>query len=167
MQPTPLGNTSVLALAAALCLLLSTTAAQAGNRDQLMPAPDAEIMELERDAAELADALRDRPTDPDVADTALVFTNFEAERQRVLCAGFDANGAVVGWAHTAIPGHGVRYLLASDLSQGLDYVGHAQCAATRWVRGTAIFLGPGLTDLPSTAVRGRFGRIKFPLVATY
>ena len=106
------------------------------------------------------------PSDPDVADTVLLFTNFSSYRAAVKCIGFDRSGTPIGRSLTRIPALGVRYLLASDISNGLHYIGHVQCAKHGRVEGTAIFIGPGLTDLP-VMNRGSKSRIRFPFVAHY
>lgn len=124
-------------------------------------------VEILRDATDLSIDLRPRPVDDlDVADTALVFTNLGARASRVKCVAFGKNGAPVGRAWLKLPALGLRYLLASDLSSDRDFVGHAQCAVAAGVKGSAIFLGPGLTDLPVLNPAGP-GRVRFPLVATY
>ena len=111
--------------------------------------------------------LRPRPVDDvDVADTALVFTNLSGRNARVKCVAFGKNGAPLGRAWLRLPALGLRYLLASDLSNDRDFVGHAQCAVAAGVKGSALFLGPGLTDLPVLNPDGP-GRVRFPLVATY
>ncbi len=124
--------------------------------------------DIDRDGTELMEEMRVRPDDRDVADTALVFTNFSEQRQHILCVGFDKHGNALGRVRVVVPRLGLRYVLASDLSNGADFVGSAQCGAAASVKGTAIFLGPGLTDLPVQQVQGeRAGRMRFPLVATY
>ena len=135
------------------------------DRDALRDMP---ALEVERDGVALIDELRVRPDDRDVADTALVFTSYSHSRQRVICAAFNKNGRIVGKTATTLPPHGVRYVLASDLADDLDFVGSAQCGAHSSVKGTAVFLGPGLTDLPVRQVpSGGIGRMAFPLIATY
>jgi hypothetical protein len=132
-----------------------------------------EWIEIERDAVTLQDELRVRDIDRDVADTALVFTNLGNTDGYAHCMAFDGDGRRIGRARVKLPALGVRYLLASDISRGRDFIGHAQCGAAVTVKGTAIFLGPGLTDLPSMqpsiqpAATALYGRIRFPLVATY
>lgn len=147
-------------LGATLCLFLLAPGVSA----QSLESEDREVKHVDR--SYLSAELRDRP-DRDVADTALVFTNFSGQRQKVLCGGFNHHGSLVGLARTVVPANGVRFILASDLADELDFVGSAQCAAAGEVKGTAVFLGPGLTDLPVEPIRERFGRMKFPLIATY
>jgi len=129
---------------------------------------EIDAKDIDRDGAELIEEMRVRPDDRDVADTALVFTNFSNQRQHILCVGFDKHGNAVGRVRVVVPRLGLRYVLASDLADDLDFIGSAQCGADASVKGTAVFLGPGLTDLPVQQVQGeRAGRMRFPLVATY
>lgn len=122
-------------------------------------------VEIDLDARALQDELRPRPVDTDVADTVLIFTNFGKDA-RVRCVGFDRNGEPVGRAWAKVPSLGLRIILASHLSDGRDFVGHAQCGVPKGVKGTAIFLGPALTDLPAINPK-KAGRIQFPVVTTY
>ncbi len=124
-------------------------------------------VEITRDGVELRDELEPRDLDRDVADTALVFTNLGGRSTRVRCVAYDGNGAPIGRAWVRVPALGVRYLLASDLANGTDFIGHVQCGTLISVRGTAVFLGAGITDLPSVQPKRYNGRIRFPLVATY
>ena len=58
--------------------------------------------------------------------------------------------------------------LASDLSDGLDFIGSAHCFVGRRVLGSAIFLGPGITDLPvHQSTSDSAVRIVIPVVAHY
>jgi hypothetical protein len=163
-----------LGLLAALATLFF--ASSAGALDVAVAPTDAEVDvfenadagdEVVRDTARLTDELRPRPHDDvDVADTAMTFTNLTGHNTRVLCAGFNKNGRVIGRKWLRVPRLGLRYLLASDLSRDADFVGHVQCAARAGVIGSAVFLGPDITDLPAINPDGP-GRIRFPLVATY
>ena len=123
-----------------------------------------EEIEIGRDATQLpADIdVRDR----DSVDTALVFTNLGDARARIACRAFNSHGDPVGrtWMH--IPPNGLRYVLASDLSNGQDFVGHVMCRTGR-VISSAVLIGPSaLTDVNSRPVR-RLGATVFPVVATY
>ena len=151
-------------LAAAALFFTSLLGNPAYAKDALKEALAADIgVEIVRDATELAAELRPRPIDHDVADTALIFTNFSSRDLPVYCVAFNKNGEPIGRRWVKLPALGLRYLLASDLSGGRDFVGHAQCSSQRHVRGSAIFLGPQLTDLP--VQQGQ--RTRFPVVATY
>ncbi len=160
------GCIASVACAVALLLLPAVAGAQAVKVeiDAVDPGPM-----IERDAADLAVDLAPRDVDRDVADTALVFTNL-GDDARVLCVGFDKAGDPVGRAWVKVPRLGLRYLLASDLSNGADFVGHVQCASPGTVRGSAVFLGAGFSDLTVEQPRRptpRLSRMRFLLVATY
>lgn len=136
--------------------------------------------EITRDPAEIDTLLAD-PVDPDFLDTALVFHNASDGPAIVGCAGLNRNGRGLGRGHVKIPPHGVRHLLASDLSDGVDFVGSAHCvfrqvrpdaaslsdARRRDRRGRVI--GTGFIVAPSAVTRAparhRGYWIKFPVVA--
>ncbi|MCS5636949.1 MAG: hypothetical protein NZ990_10555 [Myxococcota bacterium] len=121
-------------------------------------------IEISRDAAELQAQidLRDR----DLVDTALVFTNIGLGSARVACRAFDANGDPVGRIRMHVPANGLRFVLASDLSHGQDFVGHVMCRTGR-VIGSAVLLAPSaITDLKARPMR-RLGSTLFPVVASY
>ncbi|MEM7410313.1 MAG: hypothetical protein AAF430_08775 [Myxococcota bacterium] len=146
----------------ALCVGLGSAASA---QELMLDTRDA--VEVDRDGVALIDAIRVPEPDRDVADTAIVLTNFGPRDQKVVCGGFNKNGRAVGRVWVKVPAHGLRYVLASDLADDLDFIGSAQCAASGNIRGSAIFLGPGLTDLPVQQIHGAAGRLRFPLVATY
>jgi hypothetical protein len=76
---------------------------------------------------------------------------------------------MIGRKVARIPGRGVRYLSASDLSGGADFIGSAVCASRTRVAASAIFLAPGsLTNL-DVIQAGPWDdtKIRFPLIATY
>ena len=155
-------------LATAALLLLVPGAAQAQEANEV---PDLVLME--REAPELADRLDMPPDrDPDLADTALVITNLGNRRIAVRCWAFNGNGKPIGRTGMTVPALGVRWILASDLSNDRDFIGSAHCYVTGPAKGTAVFLGPGITDLPAgpipeSLISATGQRVVFPLVAHY
>lgn len=132
--------------------------------------PDFEVIDIEHDADELRDIVRPRPADVDVADTVLVFTNTMREVGKVRCHARNRAGEAVGGLRTNLPAGGIGFFLASDFSDGGDYVGRAHCKASRGVIATAIFLGPEITDLKVASRQARrpgASNHQFPLIATY
>ena len=128
---------------------------------------DGDGVRIERRAGELGDATRVRPDDRDFIDTAMVFTN-ASTRTIVRCLARDDDGAPVGRAWVLLPNRGLRFILASDIAGGLDFVGSVECLTNGRVVGTALLLGPGgVTDLPSRRVHvdGPVG-LAFPVVVT-
>ena len=119
--------------------------------------------EIERDPLELEALLAD-PVDPDFLDTVLVFHNSSTTTALVGCAAVSANGRGLGRGYVKIPGNGVRHLLASDLSNDVDFVGSAACRfrGGRVIPSAFVVAPAGITDA-KTAARGT--RIKFPIVA--
>ncbi len=151
----------------AVCALLAAPGAFA--QDAVSNEATQEI-QVDRDARVLKDQIdAARRHDVDTTDTALVFTNNGRMRARILCLGFDHNGNTVGRAVTALPKLGLRYILASDLSMGADFIGSVQCSSPGHVTGSAVFLAPGAI----TALQVKQGehagqiRIRFPVVASY
>ena len=127
------------------------------------------VRDIERDATSLRDRI-EQPPDPDrdVADTVIVMTNLAHERGVASCAAFDYDGNLVGRARVKVPAMGLRWLLASDISDDADFIGSAHCFISGRMLASAIFLGPGITDLPvhQTKTSGLF-RIAIPVVAHY
>ena len=107
--------------------------------------------------------------DTDVANTALVFNNTTHEAASVICRAYGANGELLGRRFARVPARGVRYLRASDLSSGADFVGSAVCASRSRVAASAIFLAPGSITNLDVIQAGPWDahNIRFPLVATY
>ncbi|MCP4040239.1 MAG: hypothetical protein GY733_25060 [bacterium] len=124
-----------------------------------------EEVEISREVDELPNDVE--PADPDVANTALVFTNMSRVTTWVKCVGYNMNGEPIGRTATVLPPLGLRYVRASDISNGVDFIGQVQCAARGRVVGSVVFVGPGLTDLPVHNGAPGHRRIRFPLVAHY
>ncbi len=146
---------------------LATTLLIGGGIVQAQP---ADLVDVSRDEvqlrADMADAI-DRNVA--VANTALVFNNASPRDTLVVCVAYDANGDVLGRKAAKVPARGVRYLRASDLSDGADFVGSAICRARGYVVSSAVFLAPGaITKLDVVTRKGkRSTRARFPLIATY
>ena len=151
-----------LALIGALSIT-STASAQGVSAANELPEFD-----VDRDADALRDEIRPRPKDVDVADTVMVFTNTTGARRQVRCVAYDRTGAPIGRTRTRIPGNGVRYILASDLSNGRDFVGHAVCNTAGLVIPSALLLGPEIENLNTRIERFEGAtRLRFPVIATY
>lgn len=150
-------------LLAVLGLLVSLHAASA----------TAQEVNAVRDIERAVDSLRDRIEQPprpdvDVADTAIILTNLGNRVAPAICAAFDYDGNPIGRARLRVPALGLRWLLASDISGDKDFIGSAHCFVTGHVAGSAIFLGPSITDLPvrQANVEGAF-RLAVPVVVHY
>ena len=119
---------------------------------QSLPVDSAAL--IDRGSVDLLADLEDSThRDTDSADTALVFTNKGYTRVGVWCTAYDSDGHVVGRADTSVPGNGLRYLRASDFSDGRDFVGHAECKSNGHAAATAVLFGAEITDLPATSRR--------------
>ena len=129
---------------------------------------EADVLDVQRSIYDLARDIRDRPIDRDRFDTAVVFTSTRLGGVRVICAAIDGNGIVIGAARTVVPGNGVRYLLASDISHGRDFIGSIICKAAGRVIGSIVLIGDDLTDL-EVRQRGtqKWTFLRFPLVASF
>ena len=152
---------STLFASAALLLLLASSSASA----QTVDARDDSRSETEL-RAEVRQAIE---RDTDVANTALVFNNTTNEDASVLCRAYGANGELLGRRFARVPARGVRYLRASDLSSGADFVGSAVCASRSRVAASAVFLAPGSITNLDVIQAGPWDahNIRFPLIATY
>lgn len=154
----------IAALAAAFTLFLAQgSLAQA----DLLTEADASVIEIDRDGLDFR-RIAPKPTDPPlVYDSALVFSNTGREGARVICKGFDDAGRPVGRAATFVPGLGLRYLLASDFTNGNAVLGQVQCATKGRVAGSAFLLGgaAGITQLPAQQGDSDGAiRVRFPVV---
>ena len=86
----------------------------------------------------------------------------------VRCVGFNHNGTPVGRIALKIPGNGLRFALASDLANGLDFIGSAACRSTAHVIPSAFVIGPGLTDTKAQIMHGwDVNRYRFPVIASF
>ena len=76
---------------------------------------------------------------------------------------------MIGRTATAVPANGLRYIRASDLANGRDFIGSARCWTGGDIIATAVFLAPGaVTSLDVEQHRHPLkGRVRFPLVASY
>ena len=127
-----------------------------------------ERIEAGRHGDQLRDEIRPRPIDTDRADTALVFTNRSQGVVQVRCMSRTHNGEIIGQAGTQVPPNGLRYIRASDFSNGRDYLGSAECKSDRRVLSSAILFGEEITRLDSKSRRrGRGMNHFFQGVATY
>lgn len=165
-----------LAAVAAAGMIAAPTIAGPALTNAVSEAPSSVLDGVDETAApqvhrrivELARDIRDRPIDRDRFDTAVVFSSTRLGRVPVVCAALDGNGIVIGTARTVVPGNGVRYLLASDISNGRDFIGSVICKAGGSVLGSIVLLGDDLTDL---RVRQRgtnsWTLLRFPLVASF
>ena len=124
-------------------------------------------VEVTRSADELQAVLRPHP-DLDIVNTVLVFNNALRATTVVRCVAFGHNGRPLGRAKLKVPGNGLRFLLASDLANGRDFIGSAICKAKGKVVPSAFIVGRGLTDAKA---KSRFDwpgtRMRFPAVVTY
>ncbi|MBJ21961.1 MAG: hypothetical protein GY910_19535 [bacterium] len=128
------------------------------------------VQDDSRGENELRSELREAiDRDTDVANTALVFNNTTSGDAVVVCTAFGANGNFIGRGTVRLPARGVRYLRASDLSGGADFVGSALCASRVRVAASAIFLAPGSITNLDVIQAGPWDahNIRFPLVASY
>ncbi|MDP6377344.1 MAG: hypothetical protein QF515_18855 [Pseudomonadales bacterium] len=106
--------------------------------------------DIDRDGDALRDELSLRPDDRDITDTAVVATNTSSQPAVMICAAFDSNGHKLGAASMRVPAKGLRYVRASDLSNGIDYVGQVKCrTGNHGIHGSVFLMGPGgTTDMP-------------------
>ncbi len=136
---------------------------------EVQPIEEIAVAEVEvsRDADELRAALRPHP-DLDIVNTVLAFNNAFPARTAVRCAAYGINGHPLGRVKVKIPGNGLRFILASDLANGRDFVGSARCSSVGKIIPSAFIVGRGLTDAPVKSTQGWPGtKMHFPVVVTY
>ena len=150
-------------LNAALSVFVLTVLLVSGR----IAAAQTDVVEIERDGSALAAMLRPLP-DRDIVDTALIFTNLRGGTAVVTCTAFGPQGNTLGRYRVRVPESGLRFILASDISSGGDFVGSARCLSIGDVTGSAYLTGPQVTDMRVRHQRGpQGGWITFPVVATY
>lgn len=106
----------------------------------------------QRNAVETELAVRMiEPPDPvaPTLDTALVVTNLRRTPSVVVLVGYDKGGTRVGRVRREIPGHGLTYVLASELSDANVFLGKVVAKGRGRLTGTAVLLGGSGTDLPA------------------
>ncbi len=124
-------------------------------------------VEVSRNADELQAVLRPHP-DLDIVNTVLVFNNALRATAVVRCVAYGANGRPLGRVKVKIPGNGLRFILASDLANGRDFIGSARCSSVGKIIPSAFIVGRGLTDAPVKSTQGWPGtKMHFPVVVTY
>jgi hypothetical protein len=128
--------TKLIVLSAAA--VLATTAAQAQ-----VNVVDTTI-ELPVRLAEPVD-----PMNPPQVDTAMVITNLRRTPSTVVLIGYDKGGNRVGRARRDIPGHGLAYVFASELTDANVFLGKVEAVGRGRLTGTAVLLGGPVTDLPA------------------
>ena len=161
-----------LAAPFAIALFISSNVATANDAaiasDAVAINPGVEVgLEVIRDATELQAMLKKSP-DVDVVDTALVFNNPRKHKTLVVCVGYSANGRALGRAYTVVPANGVRFIRASDISNGRDFLGSASCRARARLIPASFIVGVGFSDAPAKVVHGwDESGMRFPVVASY
>lgn len=158
----------LVALFSTLISVSATAAEETKLSDQIeMEEIDVNEIEINHSDAVLKDTLRPHP-DHDVVDTALVFNNALSAPTIVHCVAYSANGNPLGRGRVKIEGRGLKFMRASDLANGRDYIGSVRCKARGKVLPSAFIVGAVLTD---TKAKAKFDwpgtRIIFPAVATY
>ena len=153
-------------------LLLAATQADAQEvaiASDAMSVNDGEDIGIQvvRDATELQAMLKRTP-DVDVIDTALVFNNPRRHKTLVARVGYNANGRALGRAYTVVPANGLRFIRASDISDGRDFLGSAKCQARARVIPSSFIVGVGFSDAPAKVINGWDNSVmRFPVVASY
>ncbi len=95
--------------------------------------------------------------DAPLLDTALVITNLRRTPAKVVLVGYDRAGNQVGRARREVPGHGLVYVLASELTDANRFLGKVEAVGRGRLTGTAVLLGGSGTDLPAISTTHRIG----------
>ena len=97
-----------------------------------------------------------------------MFTNPRGQETLVYCVALDADGRALGRARVRVPAQGLRFMLASDLASGVDFIGSAECRSRDRVIPSAFVLGPGLSDATARVNHAwDETRIRFPVIASF
>jgi hypothetical protein len=123
-----------------------TTAIVMGAFALALSAPaQAQITAVESDLA----ARLIEPPDPAAPslDTALVITNLRRSPAKVQLVGYDQSGSPVGRAMREVPGNGLVYVLASELTDANRFLGKVEAVGRGHLTGTAVLIGGPVTDL--------------------
>ncbi len=140
-----------------ISLLVALWLAGAAQAQEIDP-PD-----VTHDEGEL-ETLLGEPVEAPHVNTALVFSSVVDEELRVVCRARNAQGEPVGAAGLRVPAHGVRFLLASDFSDGQPFLGQVTCLSPRGLRGSGFARSAsGVISVPSPERRRL---VHFPVVAT-
>ncbi len=150
-------------LAPAAVLALATASISMAQDDLRSADPEVTV---DRSGTELQALLRPRP-DVDLIDTAMVFNNPRPDKAQVWCVAFGYSGAPVGRIRLEIPARGVRFFLASDIANNLDFIGSAQCHSRNQVFPSAFVVGAAFSDAPALA-HHHWDRttVRFPVIVT-
>ena len=120
-------------------------------------------------AEELQADVRDSQHDVDTTNTALLFNAQGPDDVVVKCRAYDQNGNAIGRTATKVPKNGLRYLRASDLANGRDFIGSAFCSVRGDVVGSALLVAPG-SITPLDVVQNQLAgttTMQFPLVISF
>jgi hypothetical protein len=130
-------------------------------------AQEVDPPDVTHEESELEELL-EQPVDAPRVNTALVFSSLADVELRVVCRARNAQGDAIGHAAVRVPAHGVRFLLASDFSDGAPFLGQVRCLSPRGIRGSGFTRSAnGVTDVPSPEHKAKGGRLLyFPVVAT-
>ena len=125
---------------------------------------DIPVVDVHHDPSDIADRMR---PDVDVVDTVLSFTNLVGGDNRATCVARNARGDRVGRARIKMPGHGIGFLLLSDMTHGVDVIASVNCTSARHVAASAFLVGNGEIVNLSVIQTGPDARIHIPIAAHY
>jgi hypothetical protein len=126
--------------------------------------PDIDTVDVSHDPTDITDRMR---PDVDVVDTVLSFTNLVGGANRVTCVARNVHGVRVGRARTKMRGHGIGFLLLSDMTQSVDMIASVDCSSQRHVAASAFIVGSGEIVNLSVIQTGPDARIHIPIAAHY
>jgi len=119
---------------------------------------------IDRSEFELNDRVAQIPLAINAFNTAVLLTSYDERASTVHCSALNARGNVIGRVKTTVPSHGVKLLFASDLTQGVDFLGKISCKSRGQVIGSAYLLGPTFSDLQVNNSSDRAGSfIRIPV----
>ncbi len=126
--------------------------------------PDMDVVDVSHDVTDITDRMR---PDVDVVDTVLSFTNLVGGTNRATCVARNVYGERVGRARTKMRGHGIGFLLLSDMTHSVDMIASVDCTSQRHVAASAFIVGSGEIVNLSVIQTGPDARIHIPIAAHY
>ncbi|NNC54868.1 MAG: hypothetical protein HKO07_04005 [Pseudomonadales bacterium] len=155
LKKTCLGS----AMLAAPVLMSSQAFAQTALSADNEPNEKNPGVEIVRPLEDLAAVVRPHPVDRDFINTALVLTDTGGRDSVTYCVAYNQRGNAIGRGYTKVPGNGVRLVFASDLSNGVDFLGKIRCKSRDRVSGTAYIIGAEFSDTRVNNLHDRAGSV--------
>jgi hypothetical protein len=125
---------------------------------------DIDVVDVSHDPTDITDRMR---PDIDVVDTVLAFTNLVGAANSATCVARNEYGNQVGRARTKMRGHGIGFILLSDMTQSVDVIASVNCKSARHLVASAILVGSGEVENLPVIQTSPGAHILIPIAAHY